>query len=344
MTAHDRAVALLDANDLDALVLHRPGNVAWYSGGGRTHILATPDAGVAALVVTRDGVEVVTAVNEAPRLQAEELASLDATWRVLPWDTDLAAALPAGPRTGTDGPLRDAVDMTAQIEAARRALFPSEVERYRAVARTAAQALTAAAAIVRPEMSEHAAAALVSGALLSRGLDPVVLLVAGESRVRVHRHPLPTAAPVGRLVMLVACARGGGLIANLTRYVSFGVATPEYDRLLAVERAFLDATVPGARVGDVLATGAAAYGKNGFAADEANRHHQGGPTGYETRDHLATERCDEPVEAMQAFAWNPSVPGLKVEDTVLATPTGIEVLTADPEWPARHGRPDVLRR
>ena len=35
-----------------------------------------------------------------------------------------------------------------------------------------------------------------------------------------------------------------------------------------------------------------------------------------------------------AFAWNPSAPGAKVEDTVLVTEAGVEVLTVDPAWPA----------
>jgi len=37
-----------------------------------------------------------------------------------------------------------------------------------------------------------------------------------------------------------------------------------------------------------------------------------------------------------------------VEDTVLATPSGVEVLTVDPAWPTRSAgrlaRPDVLVR
>src|SRR5919202_875463 len=65
-----RVLELLDREGLDALVLRRPGNVAWYSGGGRTHIVATPEVGVADVVITRDGDEVVTAVNEASRLEA----------------------------------------------------------------------------------------------------------------------------------------------------------------------------------------------------------------------------------------------------------------------------------
>jgi hypothetical protein len=31
----------------------------------------------------------------------------------------------------------------------------------------------------------------MAGALLERGIDPIVLLVAGGDRLPVHRHPLP---------------------------------------------------------------------------------------------------------------------------------------------------------
>jgi Xaa-Pro aminopeptidase len=333
---HARVVALLDARDLDALVLRTPGNVAWYSDGGRTYV--TPETSVAVVVVRRDGAEVWTAVNEADRLRTEELLSLsDAEWHVLPWSASLDDALPSGPRIGGD----------ADAEPLRRSLLPDEVERYRAVCRAAAEAMTDAALSLSPERTEHEAAAAVADEMYARGLDPVVLLVAGGSRVRVHRHPLPTGAPVGDRVMLVACARAHGLIANLTRFVSFAGPAGEYERLLAVEAAFLGATRPGVRVGDAYAAGAAAYGAHGFATDEAARHHQGGPTGYETRDYLATELSDAVIEEWQPFAWNPSVPGLKVEDTVVATPRGVEVLTVDPRWPATDvdglPRPAMLR-
>jgi antitoxin VapB len=334
---------ILDDLGLDALVVRRPGNVAWWSGGGRTHILATPEVGVAALVVRRDGVEVVTAVNEAPRLRAEELTDPSWSWTVLPWSSPLDGALPRGGAVGCDGPLDGARDVSAEVEAARRSLSPDAVAQYRSVGARAAEAMTDAALLLTPAMTEHEAAGALGGALLARGLDPVVLLVSGGSRVDVHRHPLPTGAPVGDLVMLVACARGHGLIANLTRFVSFGRVPPGYDRLLAVEAAFLDATVPGARVGDVFAAGTAAYGD-----DEWTLHHQGGPTGYESRDYLATAASDPLVAENQAFAWNPSIPSLKVEDTVLATANGVEVLTADPRWPvvtvAGRARPTLLER
>lgn len=148
--------------------------------------------------------------------------------------------------------------------------------------------------------------------------------------------------------MVVVCARRHGLFANLTRFVACRPLTPEQadaqQRMLAVEAAFLDATRPGTPVRDTLAAGTAAYGANGFDPEEWRKHHQGGPTGYLSRDHLATPASDEPIEDAQAFAWNPSVPGLKVEDTVLATADAAEVLTLDPAWPAQEvaGRPRPL--
>ncbi|MGR0321235.1 hypothetical protein [Agromyces sp. ZXT2-3] len=54
------------------------------------------------------------------------------------------------------------------------------------------------------------------------------------------------------------------------------------------------------------------------------------------------------VQPGQAFAWNPTAPGAKVEDTVLVGPGGVEVLTVDPRWPAvrvaGRDRPGELAR
>lgn len=343
---------LLDDESLDVLVLRRPPDVAWAAGGGRTHIDVTAEAGVAWLVVSRDGTRVVTSRVEAERLAAEELTDADLRWTVLDWDVDLATAVPTGDRVGTDGTLAGCRDVSAALEAARRVLLPAEQQLYRALGRDAAEALTATAAACGPADTERRWAARAAAELLARGADPLVVLVAGQERVGRYRHPLPTAAPAGRLVMVVVCARRHGLFANLTRFVSAGPlpadAADAQERLLAVEATFLDATRPGVPVGRAFTSGTAAYAAQGFAADEWRRHHQGGPTGYLSRDHLATAACREPVDDGQAFAWNPSVPGLKVEDTVLTTAQGPEILTVDPAWPTvpvagRH-RPLVLVR
>ena len=320
-----------------ALVLTSHEALSWYLDGVRTHVsLAGP--AVLAVRVDDDGDRLFVAANEADRLAEEELLADDVARIVrVPWQTPPAdAAAAAGPailETAAPGALR----------AARASLLPAERERYRSLGRETAEAMTDAARTLHPGCTERQAAAALSAALVERGIDPLVVLVAGRSRL-AHRHPLPTDAPLGDRAMLVACGRRHGLIANATRWV--GAPGSDDDRILEVEAAFLAATRPGAVLSDAFAAGCAAYGAHGFAADEWTRHHQGGPTGYAGRDPRATAATDDVVVADHAFAWNPSAPGAKVEDTVLVGDDGVEVLTADPRWPAvRHAgllRPAAL--
>lgn len=333
---HRRVVEILDRRRLDALVLRTPANVAWYSGGGRTHVVATPDVGVADLILRRESVEIVTAINESERLIEEELGHLDATLRVVGWDDDRTAVLPAGGDVGSDSPLDMACDVAADLVSARAHLTDPERDRYRQLGRDAARAMTDALTAARPADTELELSARLAAALQTAGIDPVVLLVAGEERLRRHRHPLPTSANLLGCAMAVVCARRHGLIASLTRMVAFepnDARDDAYRRLLDVDVAFNTATVAGRRIGEVFTTGSETYGERGFRQDEWRYHHQGGPTGYAPRDDLATATSTGVVIAGQAFAWNPSAPGLKVEDTILATERGPEILTVDDRWP-----------
>lgn len=334
-----RVRALMDEQDLDALLLRSPGSAAWWSGGGRTHIPATPEVGVATLVLRREGdavrTTVVTAVIEAPRLQAEELAGLDAEWQVLPWATPVESVLPTGPRVGTDVPLEGCRTVGPDLAAARASLVPAEVERLVSLGADAAGALTRACSQLRPTDTEWHAAALTGAALHERGIDPVVLLVAGGERLPVHRHPLPTAGQLGDAAMVVACGRRAGLIVSLTRFVGAPTADA-FDRILEVDVAVNSATRPGRTVGEVFRDLQAAYTAHGFAEDEWTRHHQGGPAGYAPRDFLGDPTSTAAVVESQVFAWNPSAPGVKSEDTILTTADGPRVVTVDPAWPARE--------
>src|SRR5207237_351077 len=186
------------------------------------HSLATPEVGVADVVVRADGDEVVTAANEVDRLEEEELATLEAKVRVLPWALDRLAVLPTGPRVGSDVPIEGTRLVADRVERCRRSLLPEEVERYRALGRDAAAAMTEACSALAPADSEFTAAGKLARATLERGMEPVVLLVAGAGRLPRHRHPLPTTAPLGQRAMLIVCSRRLGLIANLTRLVQFG--------------------------------------------------------------------------------------------------------------------------
>lgn len=302
--------------------------ISWYLEGVRTHVsLAGPP--VLAVRAADDGDTIFVAANEADRLIAEELLPSDAAEVVrVAWQTPPAVA------AAEAGGVAEA-EAAAALRAARASLLPAERDRYRMLGRETAEVLTDVLRAASPAQTEQALAGAVSGALAARGIDPLVVLVAGEGRLGV-RHPLPTAAPLGERAMVVVCGRRHGLIANATRWV--GRAGADDERVLAVERAFLDASVPGIRLNDAFAAGIAGYAAAGFDVEEWRKHHQGGPTGYAGRDPRATEGTDDVLVDGQAFAWNPTVPGGKVEDTMVRDGDGWEVLTLDERWPSvEHG-------
>jgi Xaa-Pro aminopeptidase len=339
---HARLVEVLDRRRAESLVLRSHTALSWALDGARTHISLASDP-VVAVVVTRDGVELRVFDNEADRMLDEELGDAgDLVVTRVPWHESLAPAAIAE--------LEEA-DVAAELRSARASLLPAELDRFRALCREVAEVLTDAALTAVPSDTERAVGARLAGDLAAQGIDPLVTLVAGRSRLG-HRHPLPTAAPLGDRAMLVVCGRRHGLIANATRWVRFGPTDPvEADaarRILDVEAVFLDATVPGATLGEVFAAGAAAYAANGFDREEWRRHHQGGAAGYAGRDPRAVPGIADVVQEGQAYAWNPTAPGAKVEDTVLLGASGVEVLTRDPRWPtarvAGRERPIELDR
>jgi len=326
-----RLLDILDASGRDSLLLTSNTVLTWYLDGSRVHISLAGDP-IAAMLVDRDGDHLVTFNNEAARIAAEELpdgVALDS----VPWHGQLhAAAAMLAP--GGD-PLAES-DVTAELRAARQRFLPRESARYARLCADAAAAITDVLSEATPETTEFGVASALAARIVAMGAEPLVLLCNGASRSG-FRHPLPTHAPIGRRAMAVVCARLNGLVANVTRWVRFdaGIAA-ELDaeaRIAAVEADIFDATVPGARLNGIFTEIQEAYLRHGFGADQWTLHHQGGPAGYAGRDPRTTHATNDEVVLNQTFTWNPSGPGVKIEDTVQLTESGITVLSMDPRWP-----------
>jgi Xaa-Pro aminopeptidase len=131
--------------------------------------------------------------------------------------------------------------------------------------------------------------------------------------------------------MLVVCAERGGLYANLTRIIDFEEPNPGTARRQEACDAILrrmreEATRPGHTLAEALAECRRFYAEEG-SPDGWRDHHQGGMTGYASREVVATPETRQRIEAGQAFAWNPSLPGAKAEETFVLTGNGPEVIT-----------------
>jgi antitoxin VapB len=335
-----RVDEFLEAHGYDGLLLARSDDFAWFTCGGSSFVNLAAEAGVGALLIERDHRTVITNNVERGRLLQEEIDGAGFGEDVSPWYDDALdkaiARLASGKRIASDVPLTGVMACPSEIARLRWQLTPEEVKRYRALGKEVGAAIGEAAMAASPGMTEYEVAGILSQQCWARGVAPIVVLIAADGRIAKYRHPIPTANTVQKGLMLVVCGRRHGLIVSATRMVQFGAVPAElrrkHDAVVAVDTAFNANTIPGQRIGEVFKAGLAAYAAEGFAG-EWKLHHQGGPTGYAAREYRATFDTADPVLPYQAFAWNPSITGTKSEDTIVATPTGPEIISASPRFP-----------
>lgn len=341
---------LLDEKKLDALILRRNPNLAW-AISGRAHVPTTIDAACFDLVITESKVYAVTNAIEAPRLAAEEFPQ-GLEIKVVQWWEGRSHGLADGLAIGSDQPGAGLTDLGTEIEILRASLDEYDQNRYADISRRSALALGEALKEIDCNDREIDVAARITSALWRHNLEISFLGVAGESRVKKFRHPLPTEALIGSRASASICAKEKGLIASVTRIVTFGELTAteenEYAAILEVEADLLDATIVGNPFSTVIDVATTSYGRHGFDGDEWHRHHQGGPTGFMPRDWPATQSSERLIQVNQPIAWNPTGKGWKVEETVIAQESGPTLLTGDHLWPSRtvrgRIRPDLLRK
>jgi antitoxin VapB len=327
---------LMKAKGLDAFVLRRNPNLAW-AIAGRAHVPTTIDMACFDLIITHDSATAITNVVEAPRLIAEELPG-EVTVKTIKWSEGRDPLLPTGSKVGSDQPGADRIDLGVEVEMMRASLIESDLARFQDICIDAAVALGNAMKQVESTDREIDVAGLITHSLWQADLEIAFLGVAGQERVHKFRHPLPTDSVVGNRVSASICAKRKGLIASVTRIVTFGEVTDQmiadYTSIFKVEATLLDATIVGNSFSDPINAAIAAYPANGFDADEWTKHHQGGPTGFLPRDWPANQTSARLIQSNQPIAWNPTGKGWKAEDTIVATNSGVKLLSIDPEWPA----------
>jgi Xaa-Pro dipeptidase len=86
-----------------------------------------------------------------------------------------------------------------------------------------------------------------------------------------------------------------------------------------------EATRPGRTLADTFEDCRRFYDEAGFP-EEWKLHHQGGTTGYASREIIATPHTRPEIEPRQTFAWNPSTTGAKAEETFVLADVGSEVI------------------
>jgi Xaa-Pro aminopeptidase len=156
-TKRARVRAMLDAHELDGLLLATPASVSWITCGGDPVVDLTAAQGVAAVLCTRDGETLLTNTIEHARMLEEALPRPPAHVEVFGWHEssgpEAARRLRPGARLGCDLTLAGFEDCAIGVRALRLVLTPAEQERYRVLCRDAGTAIEETAEIVEPDMS-----------------------------------------------------------------------------------------------------------------------------------------------------------------------------------------------
>jgi antitoxin VapB len=326
------------ASGLAAVQLQRTENIAWLTAGRVDRRVLLPSAlGIATILLLRTGEAFYLAPdNEVRRLAEEDFPGLPFTAITAPWH---AAEFSSQIRAivGEGSIVADTAPEGASLMVNQRAsLLDTEIERYRWLGRNTAEVTAHVLQSLQPGMTERAMAARVASGLLERGIEPSVLLIAADDRILRYKHAVTQNATLKQFGMLNLCSRRWGLCISITRFVHFG-ALPQtlqdaFGVAAQVNARLLAATKASASAAELFRVAADSYTELGHPGEEL-RHHQGGATGYAEREWLVTPAGTERVVNNQTFAWNPSVAGGKVEDTVLLRDGTIELLTPTPDLP-----------
>jgi antitoxin VapB len=331
--------AFMERNGVEALLLQRVSSFAWATCGAASYVNRAAAMGAASLLLTPDGRFLIADNIEATRLEQEEKLKLQGwEFKIGYWyeANQAVAELSRGLALGADSAYPGAKNLAAELSRERANLTPEEGDKFRELGQICAAAMDEAVHAVQPGQTEYEIAAILAQSAEKRGAQAIVNLIATDERIFKFRHPLPTGKKLEKYAMLVLCGRRSGLVVSITRLVHFGPLPDELKRketaVAQIDAELIAATRPGAVLRDVFEKGTAVYAQTGYP-DEWQLHHQGGPAGFEPREQIATLTSAGVVAAGQAYAWNPSITGIKSEDSILVGEDENDIVTAVPDWP-----------
>jgi len=330
----------LNQSGYDGILLRKRNNFSWLTEGRKNHIVLSDPNGVSDWLILKDNNYLITNNMEKRRILDEECKNLTFDFHVLTTEwyesTDrIIFELTAGQNIVSDTIFSNWKVVDQDISFIRSCLSEIEISRYREICQSTANILEQTGKVIKPGMTELQICAKLFESAINHDLVIHVALVASDERIFKYRHPLSTNKKLDQYLMMVVCAERGGLVANATRFVHFGKLSAELilnkEKLANIDVAMNANTIPGNKVGDIIKVGIDAYKKVGFS-DDWKKLHQGGLTGYSTREYLASPFTNHKVAVNQAYAWNPSLPGIKSEDTILVHQNRIEFLTTTNDW------------
>ena len=228
------------------------------------------------------------------------------------------------------------VDAGPAIEAVRRIKEPEEIDRLRAAAASADEAMSAITSEPLAGRSEADVSRRIDELLLAAGHDTAEFAIVGSGPNSASPHHEPGERIIGTGDALVLDIGGvrAGYCSDTTRTAFVGDPPPDfaamYEVLRRAQAAACAAVAPGVPARDVDRAARAIIEEAGYGA--AFLHRTGHGIGMETHEEpYIVESNDEPLVAGNAFSIEPGIYiadqwGARIEDIVVCTDAGGERL------------------
>jgi Xaa-Pro aminopeptidase len=339
-----RLRTFLQNSGLDAAIIGRQNDFAWLSAGGRNYVLAASDMGAAYAVITRDKKYLVANTMDGERILDEELAGSEYELINLKWYDktvdETAAGLVKGLKAISDIPITGAILDPYVFFRLHYPLTAYEIERYHNMAVLAEQIIDKIARQIEPGMSEKDVETMFCVEYARHGFLNTVILIGADERIRKYRHPIPTDNKIKNTVLLAPSPRKNGLFIPISRMVYFGNSVPtdlrkKYDTLLHIEAQVIAHCQAGENFVHINEMEKEWYQTSPYP-DEWQYHFMGGLTGYVPNDPTQYRNPEAKVLPFQTFNWYLTISGAKVEEILLTTENGNELLSISGIWPSKN--------
>jgi len=339
----DRILSFLDNKKLDAAVIGKPDNFAWFTCGGNNQVVKAWDTGFSYLIISREKNILVSQIMDGPRVIDEELKGLEIEYMPLKWTgitrEEQVAKLIRGRKVISDTPVDGAIYSTRELYSLHYPFTELETRRVRWLAEKTEEILRATADAIIPGITEIETAGMLLGEFGKLGIECEVLLIGSDERIGKYRHPVPADKKIKNFVLLHPATKKWGLHVPMTRMLSFGIQPAEtvkkYEAACKIASAAISMCKEGEKITNILDEQMKLYKELGYEEEWGNHFH-GGITGYQLVELVTYSNKDAMVILNQPHDWFITLTGVKVEEICLTTEKGIEVITVRGNWPVRE--------
>ncbi len=348
MTASDVLVRTLRLTRADGVLLHHPASIRYFTGGftGEGVVLIT----AAQRVIVTDFRYAEQARMQSPDFEcvlcSERVGHTQQLGRIcresgivsLRYEHD---AITVRQLAKLNDLLGDQVLLTGihrKHDALRRVKHPEELACVREACRISAEAFARVAERIRPGMTEMQLRILLDAAQLEAGAEELAfpaMVAFGERTSLCHAAAGRRVLQAGDVILMDFGCKVGGYCADMTRMAVLGRAPDKlrtaYEAVLEAQEKALEAIHPGARCCDVDAAARQHLEALGYGARFG--HGLGHGIGLDVHERPTFDPvCADALEPGMVMTVEPGVyfpgeGGVRVEDTVLVTERGCELLT-----------------